>query len=244
MQRLIDAGHAYASGGDVYFDVTSFPDYGSLSGQRLDHMRAADDTEDAGHKRDPRDFALWKGAKPGEPSWPTPWGPGRPGWHLECSAMSTKYLGSDVRHPRRRPRPALPAPRERAGPVARGRRRVRPVLVAQRPGPDRRREDEQVARQLAARRRDDHPGPAGRAAVLPGPGALTARRSTTRRSALAEAATAYRRIEGFVTRAAELLGRRWAGSLHRRHRSILAPGPVHRGDGRRPGRPAGARRPA
>jgi cysteinyl-tRNA synthetase len=74
--------------------VTSFPDYGALSGQRLDHMRVADDTEDADHKRNPRDFALWKRAKPGEPSWPTPWGPGRPGWHLECSAMATKYLGS------------------------------------------------------------------------------------------------------------------------------------------------------
>ena len=94
MQRLIDAGHAYASQGDVYFDVSSLPEYGSLSGQRLDHMRAADDTVDETAKRDPRDFALWKGAKPGEPTWPTPWGPGRPGWHLECSAMSTKYLGS------------------------------------------------------------------------------------------------------------------------------------------------------
>jgi cysteinyl-tRNA synthetase len=94
MQRLIDSGHAYASGGDVYFDVQSLPGYGALSGQRLDHMRAAADTEDGGAKRDPRDFALWKGAKPGEPSWPTPWGPGRPGWHLECSAMSTKYLGA------------------------------------------------------------------------------------------------------------------------------------------------------
>jgi cysteinyl-tRNA synthetase len=93
MQRLIDAGHAYASQGDVYFDVTSLPEYGALSGQRLDHMRAADDTDDDSAKRDPRDFALWKGAKPGEPTWPTPWGPGRPGWHLECSAMSTKYLG-------------------------------------------------------------------------------------------------------------------------------------------------------
>jgi len=93
MQRLIDAGHAYASQGDVYFDVSSLPEYGSLSGQRLDHMRAADDTDDETAKRDPRDFALWKGAKPGEPTWPTPWGPGRPGWHLECSAMSTKYLG-------------------------------------------------------------------------------------------------------------------------------------------------------
>ncbi len=93
MQRLIDAGHAYASQGDVYFDVSSLPDYGSLSGQRLEHMRAAGDTDSEGAKRDPRDFALWKGAKPGEPTWPTPWGPGRPGWHLECSAMSTKYLG-------------------------------------------------------------------------------------------------------------------------------------------------------
>jgi len=94
MQRLIDAGHAYAAGGDVYFDVSSLPDYGSLSGQRLEHMRAAEDTDDDSAKRDPRDFALWKGAKPGEPTWPTPWGLGRPGWHLECSAMSTKYLGS------------------------------------------------------------------------------------------------------------------------------------------------------
>jgi cysteinyl-tRNA synthetase len=93
MHRLIETGHAYASDGDVYFDVTSQPDYGALSGQRLDHMRAAEDSEDAARKRDPRDFALWKGAKPDEPWWPTPWGPGRPGWHLECSAMSTKYLG-------------------------------------------------------------------------------------------------------------------------------------------------------
>jgi cysteinyl-tRNA synthetase len=94
MQRLIDSGHAYPSGGDVYFDVCSLPSYGSLSGQRLEHMRAAADTEDADAKRDPRDFALWKRAKPGEPTWPTPWGLGRPGWHLECSAMSTKYLGA------------------------------------------------------------------------------------------------------------------------------------------------------
>jgi cysteinyl-tRNA synthetase len=92
MHRLIDGRHAYAAGGDVYFDVHSWPAYGELSGQRLDHMRPAEDT-DAECKRDPRDFALWKGAKPGEPTWETPWGPGRPGWHLECSAMSTKYLG-------------------------------------------------------------------------------------------------------------------------------------------------------
>ncbi|MCZ3389881.1 MAG: cysteine--tRNA ligase [Actinomycetia bacterium] len=93
MQQLIDAGHAYPAGGDVYFDVASWPQYGELSGQRPDEMLpAADGTSDA--KRDPRDFALWKSAKPGEPSWPTPWGAGRPGWHLECSAMVHKYLGS------------------------------------------------------------------------------------------------------------------------------------------------------
>src|SRR4051794_15811659 len=90
MQRLIDADHAYAAGGDVYFDVRSFPTYGALSGQQPDQMLSA---EEPGAKRDALDFALWKGAKPGEPSWETPWGPGRPGWHLECSAMATKYLG-------------------------------------------------------------------------------------------------------------------------------------------------------
>jgi len=92
MQRLIDAGHAYAAGGDVYFDVKSFPAYGGLSGQRTDQMMSA---EEPGAKRDALDFALWKGAKPGEPQWETPWGPGRPGWHLECSAMATRYLGPE-----------------------------------------------------------------------------------------------------------------------------------------------------
>ncbi|MEU1720620.1 cysteine--tRNA ligase [Actinomadura sp. ATCC 39365] len=94
MERLIERGHAYASGGDVYFSVQSYVDhYGKLSNQKLENMRAAADTDDESLKRDPRDFALWKGAKPGEPTWPTPWGLGRPGWHLECSAMATKYLG-------------------------------------------------------------------------------------------------------------------------------------------------------
>ncbi|MFI6790044.1 cysteine--tRNA ligase [Nonomuraea sp. NPDC050383] len=94
MERLIERGHAYASGGDVYFDVVSYADeYGKLSNQKLENMRPAADTDDETSKHDPRDFALWKGAKPGEPTWPTPWGPGRPGWHLECSAMATKYLG-------------------------------------------------------------------------------------------------------------------------------------------------------
>jgi cysteinyl-tRNA synthetase len=96
IQRLIDSGHAYAAGGDVFFDVHSWPAYGELSGQRVDEMQPASDSLGTG-KRDARDFALWKGHKPDEPedaSWPTPWGRGRPGWHLECSAMSTKYLGA------------------------------------------------------------------------------------------------------------------------------------------------------
>ncbi len=92
MQRLITTGHAYPSDGDVYFDVHSYPEYGALSGQRLDAMRDQGDAG-VGAKRDVRDFALWKAAKPGEPSWETPWGRGRPGWHLECSAMAHRYLG-------------------------------------------------------------------------------------------------------------------------------------------------------
>ncbi|MEI6361575.1 MAG: cysteine--tRNA ligase [Actinomycetes bacterium] len=92
MQRLLDVDHGYAAGGDVYFDVRAFPDYGKLSGQKIDDMLAAADSQSLA-KRDPRDFAMWKGAKAGEPHWDTPWGQGRPGWHIECSAMARKYLG-------------------------------------------------------------------------------------------------------------------------------------------------------
>jgi len=94
--RLIERGMAYAADGDVFFDVKALPSYGSLSGQKLDEMEPAGDSVGDARKRDPRDFALWKGHKSHEPltaSWPTPWGRGRPGWHLECSAMATKYLG-------------------------------------------------------------------------------------------------------------------------------------------------------
>ena len=93
MDRLIQTGHAYASDGDVYFSVKSFDQYGELSGQVLDDVQQGE-TPTRG-KQDPRDFTLWKSAKPGEPSWPTPWGSGRPGWHLECSAMATAYLGPE-----------------------------------------------------------------------------------------------------------------------------------------------------
>ncbi len=94
MEQLIAAGHAYAVDGDVYFDVRSFADYGKLSGQKIDDLLPAGDSEGEARKKDSRDFALWKSAKPGEPAWPTPWGPGRPGWHIECSAMAHAYLGN------------------------------------------------------------------------------------------------------------------------------------------------------
>ena len=93
MQILIDKGAAYAPGnGDVYLEVRKLPSYLTLSRQKLDDLLPAADADER-YKKDPRDFALWKGAKPGDPSWPTPWGPGRPGWHLECSAMAHAYLG-------------------------------------------------------------------------------------------------------------------------------------------------------
>jgi cysteinyl-tRNA synthetase len=82
--------------GDVYFEIRRFPPYGKLSGKNLDDLLAGARVEVDERKRDPRDFALWKAAKPGEPSWPSPWGPGRPGWHIECSVMASRYLGETL----------------------------------------------------------------------------------------------------------------------------------------------------
>ena len=96
VQGLIDRGHAYTVDGDVYFRVRSFPGYGKLSHRNLDDLLSGARIEVDERKEDPLDFALWKGAKPGEPSWESPWGPGRPGWHIECSAMSSTYLGGQV----------------------------------------------------------------------------------------------------------------------------------------------------
>jgi cysteinyl-tRNA synthetase len=93
IQRLIDGGHAYAAGGSVWFDVRSYPAYGELSGRKIDELRSAVRVDLDEAKRDPLDFALWKAAKTDEPAWDSPWGRGRPGWHIECSVMSTKYLG-------------------------------------------------------------------------------------------------------------------------------------------------------
>jgi cysteinyl-tRNA synthetase len=94
IETLIERGHAYAAvNGDVYYAVRSFADYGRLSGKSLDELNAGERVEVDPHKRDPLDFVLWKAAKPGEPAWPAPWGPGRPGWHIECSAMGSDLLG-------------------------------------------------------------------------------------------------------------------------------------------------------
>jgi len=94
VERLIARGHAYAVEGDVYFRVSTFADYLKLSKRNLEDMLAGARVEVDERKENPMDFALWKGAKPGEPAWESPWGPGRPGWHIECSAMSMKYLGT------------------------------------------------------------------------------------------------------------------------------------------------------
>jgi cysteinyl-tRNA synthetase len=91
--RLVASGHAYPVEGDVYFEIRRFPPYGRLSGKNLDELLAGARVEVDERKRDPRDFVLWKSSKPGEPAWDSPWGPGRPGWHIECSAMAMRYLG-------------------------------------------------------------------------------------------------------------------------------------------------------
>ena len=149
IQALIDGGHAYAVDGDVYFRVRSDPEYGSLSHRDVDSMDQGEGVEDADLKQDPLDFALWKAHKEGEDThWPAPWGEGRPGWHIECSAMAEQGLPGGCGHPRRRLGPRVPPPRERGRPDARGARpRARPDLDAQRHDPVDRREDGQVGRQ-------------------------------------------------------------------------------------------------
>jgi len=94
VETLVEKGHAYAVEGDVYYAVDSFPEYGKLSGTKIEDLRAGERVAIDERKKNPADFALWKSAKPGEPTWASPWGPGRPGWHIECSAMSHTHLGA------------------------------------------------------------------------------------------------------------------------------------------------------
>jgi cysteinyl-tRNA synthetase len=96
VQGLIEGGRAYPVDGDVYFRVASMPDYGKLSGRRLDDLQAGARVDVDERKENPMDFALWKSSKPGEPAWDSPWGPGRPGWHIECSAMNLHHLGEQI----------------------------------------------------------------------------------------------------------------------------------------------------
>ena len=239
---LIDRGHAYAAedgSGDVYFDVRSWPAYGELTNQRIDDMEPAEDADPRG-KRDPRDFALWKGWKkesePETAAWPSPWGPGRPGWHIECSAMAGKYLGRafdihgggvDLRFPHHENEQA----QSRAAGYA-----VRVVLDAQRLDHHRRREDEQVARQLAADPRGAQAG-ARRSSC-----ASTSWPRTTARHvefSLRGARRGRRRVppdrELPRPRGRDRLGRRAADDPS--HCPSAAPGRVRGRDGRRPRRP-------
>ncbi|MDD3612963.1 MAG: cysteine--tRNA ligase [Eubacteriales bacterium] len=96
IEKLIEKGLAYVVGQDVYYDTTAFSDYGKLSGQRLEDLNLGSRIDINENKKNPMDFVLWKGQKPGEPAWVSPWGMGRPGWHIECSVMSTKYLGETI----------------------------------------------------------------------------------------------------------------------------------------------------
>ena len=178
IKMLIERGHAYPAAdgsGDVYFDVQSWPAYGSLSGQRIDEMEAGRGRRPARQARSPRLRAVEgpQAVRAGHGvAGPTPWGRGRPGWHLECSAMAGKYLGDEFDIHGGGHRPALPAPRERAGPVDRRRPDVRPLLDAQRLGDRGRGEDEQVARQRRAGLGGGQAVPAPGGPVLPGAAAL------------------------------------------------------------------------
>jgi len=110
IERLIERGHAYAVNGNVFYSVLSFPEYGKLSNQKIEQLQAGTRFEVDPDKKHPLDFALWKKAKPNEPAWDSPWGKGRPGWHIECSGDVPQVPGGGVRFPRRRGRLDFPPP--------------------------------------------------------------------------------------------------------------------------------------
>ena len=211
IEQLIDKDHAYVApdgSGDVYFDVRSWPAYGELSNQRIDDMEAAADADPRG-KRDPRDFALWKGFKKAEEpetaAWPAPWGLGRPGWHLECSAMVGKYLGDefdihggglDLRFPHHE--------NEQAQSRAAGRPFARHWLHNAMVNLSGEKMSKSVGNSLLVSEVVKRVRPVELRYYL----VATHYRSIIEYSdeALAEAATAYQRIEGFVTRASEVAG--------------------------------------
>ena len=155
IERLVELGHAYEAEGHVLFSVPSDPDYGVLSRRDREAMVAGARVEVAPYKRDPADFVLWKPSAEGVIGWDSPWGRGRPGWHIECSAMIARASRRDDRHPRRRARPHLPAPRERdrAEPLRAWRRAAGALLGAQRLRRHGRGEDVEVRSAISSRRR-------------------------------------------------------------------------------------------
>ena len=233
---LIDSGHAYESNGDVYFRVRSDEQYGKLSHRSLDAMRAGARIEPGVQKEHPMDFALWKSAKPGEPSWESPWGGGRPGWHIECSAMALRYLGESIDiHGGGQDLVFPHHENEIAQSEAFTGVTVRPLLAAQRSAQYGRAEDEQVAwqprhdrRRARALLRGRHPSLCAQRA-LPQPRLLLGRGArgvrTRSRTAPAGGVSGTERGRG------------------RRARCVGDAVALHRGDGRRPQQPAGGRRP-
>ena len=164
IERLIAAGHAYAAEGHVLFAVPSFADYGRLSGRDPDDMLAGARVEVAPYKRDPGDFVLWKPSDPDIVGWPSPWGRGRPGWHIECSAMAEAHLGETIDIHGGGVDLLFPHHENELAQSTCGARRqtLRALLVAQRPRAVRRREDVEVARQRAAHARPRWPSTAAR----------------------------------------------------------------------------------
>ena len=148
IQELIEKGYAYNVDGTVYFRTRKFQEYGKLSHKNLDDLRSGNRSllvtgED--QKEDPLDFVLWKPKKEGEPSWPSPWSDGRPGWHIECSVMAKKYLGEENRYPCRRRGPDFPPPRERDCPErVLQRQDLCQILAPQRLPEYRQQKDEQI----------------------------------------------------------------------------------------------------
>ena len=234
---LIERGLAYVSGGSVYYHVDAWPAFGRLShlprSEMLDVANERGNRPDDPHKRDPLDFVLWQAQAPGEPTWDSPWGPGRPGWHIECSVMSTRFLGptldfhgggGDLVFPHHECEIAQAEAAHR--PLA-----VRPRLAAHGHGRARRRQDEQVTGQPGHGGRPAEALVAGRAPPLPRSASLSHRmepRSRRARPGCTARGEAARRGHGVGGR------RRAAGRGRRRGR-------LHRGDGRRSEHTGGAR---
>ena len=242
IERLIEKGYAYPAASeqsewsDVYYRVSAKEDYGKLSHRTQDSLLAGARVESGEQKENAADFALWKGAKAGEPSWDSPWGKGRPGWHIECSAMSLKYLGEQIDIHGGGEDLIFPHHENEIAQTEAftGRRSVRAHLAAQRLGEDGRREDEQVARQLHHHPRRAEQGGRRRAAPLGAHIALPQAADVQRRHA--------RRREGgrgpSADRRARARRRDGDGGIDRGR----VPRALHRRDGRRPQHAASARR--